>query len=90
MEFKEQQACSICGFAHPAVIDFHHVIRDKTSQKVNKLVASGSFKRAIEEATTKCIPLCSNCHRLIHWNEQEEAREQRRMAPKKAGLQKRK
>jgi hypothetical protein len=85
VEFKEQQACLICGFAHPAVIDFHHIVRDKTSQKVNKLVANGSFKRAIEEATTKCIPLCSNCHRVLHWDEQEEAREQRRVAPKKAG-----
>jgi hypothetical protein len=88
--FKETQACSHCGFAHPAVIDFHHVIRDKTARKVNRLIANGSFKRAIEEATTKCIPLCSNCHRLWHWYEQEEAREQRRVAPKKARLQKRK
>jgi hypothetical protein len=88
--FKETQACSHCGFAHPAVIDFHHVIRDKTARKVNRLIANGSFRRAIEEATTKCIPLCSNCHRLWHWYEQEEAREQRRVAPKKARLQKRK
>jgi hypothetical protein len=82
--FKETQACLICGFAHPAVIDFHHVIRDKTARKVNRLIANGSFKQAIEEATTKCVPLCSRCHRLVHWYEQEEAREQRRVAPKKA------
>lgn len=80
--FKETQACAHCGFAHPAVIDFHHVVRDKTAKKVNRLLADGSFKKAIEEATTKCIPLCSNCHRILHWDELEELREQRRVAPK--------
>jgi hypothetical protein len=84
IEFKEGQACAHCGFSHPAVIDFHHVIRDKTARKVNRLVANGSINQAIEEALTKCIPLCSNCHRLTHWYEQEEARERRRVAPKKA------
>lgn len=82
--FKETQACTFCGFAHPAVIDFHHVVRDKLTKKVNRLLADGSFKRAIEEATTKCIPLCANCHRILHWEEREESREQRRVAPKKA------
>lgn len=80
----------ICGFSHPAVIDFHHVVRDKTSKKVNRLVANGGFKQAIEEATTKCVPLCSNCHRILHWDEQDEARQKRRTSPKKAKLQKRK
>lgn len=80
--FKEKQACTHCGFAHPAVIDFHHVVRDKTARKVNKLLSNGSFRRAMEEATTKCIPLCANCHRILHWDEQEEARERRRVAPK--------
>ena len=84
LEFKELQSCSHCGFAHPAVIDFHHVIRDKTSRKVNRLLANGSFRQAMEEATTKCIPLCANCHRILHWDEQAGAREQRRAAPKKA------
>ena len=82
--FKEKQACAHCGFAHPAVIDFHHVVRDKTARKVNKLLSNGSFRRAMEEATTKCIPLCANCHRILHWDEQEEARERRRVAPKRA------
>jgi len=90
VEFKESQACTHCGFAHPAVIDFHHVVRDKTSKKVNHLVTDGSLKRAIEEATTKCIPLCANCHRILHWDEQAELREKRKAAPKKARLQKRK
>jgi hypothetical protein len=88
--FKETQACLICGFAHPAVIDFHHVVRDKTARKVNRLIANGSFRQAIEEATTKCVPLCSRCHRLVHWYEQEEARQKRKAAPKKARMQKRK
>jgi hypothetical protein len=90
IEFKEAQSCAHCGFSHPAVIDFHHVIRDKTYRRVNRLVANGSINQAIDEATTKCIPLCANCHRILHWDEYAELREKRKVAPKKARLQKRK
>ena len=68
-EYKAKQSCSHCGFSHPAVIDFHHVIR-KNKQSVNKLAAvKNNIAAAIREAETKCIPLCSNCHRILHWKE---------------------
>lgn len=67
--YKSKQKCSHCGFSHPAVIDFHHVIR-KNKQSVNKLaVISNNVAAAIREAETKCLPLCSNCHRILHWKE---------------------
>lgn len=80
--FKASQKCSHCGVQHPALIDFHHVIRDGDKQSVNKLVADGRFKRAMEEIQ-KCIPLCANCHRLLHWGEiqiQKKKRTKRRKA----------
>jgi len=67
-EFKETQECMFCGFDHPAALDFHHVIRtDKKS--VSGLVRNGSYARAMQEIITKCIALCSNCHRILHWQE---------------------
>ncbi len=68
-EYKAKQKCSYCGFSHPAVIDFHHIIR-KNKKSVNKLAAvRNNIPEAIREAETKCIPLCSNCHRILHWKE---------------------
>jgi hypothetical protein len=69
--FKATLSCTHCGAAHPAIIDFHHVIRDKDKQSVNKLIADGRFAAAFEE-TKKCIPLCANCHRIHHWDEMQE------------------
>jgi predicted HNH restriction endonuclease len=76
--YKSEQKCSHCGAQHPAIIDFHHVIRDATKQSVNKLVGNGRWKAAKKEAQTKCIPLCANCHRVLHWDEEQEAKKKRR------------
>lgn len=74
-EFKATQDCFMCGFAHPAAIDFHHVIRDQ-KRAVNELVKNGSYAKAMEEVRTKCIALCANCHRVLHW---EEAQDKKRV-----------
>lgn len=68
IEFKSTLSCTHCGFSHPAVIDFHHVVRDGTKLDVNRLIANNSFGRAYKEIE-KCIPLCANCHRILHWEE---------------------
>jgi hypothetical protein len=70
--FKASQACSHCGTTHPSgvIIDFHHVDRtDK--QSVHHLVKNYQFAAAMEEVK-KCIPLCANCHRILHWEERLE------------------
>jgi predicted HNH restriction endonuclease len=77
--FKASQKCTKCGIQHPALMDFHHVVRDGDKQSVNRLVADGRFKRAMEEVQ-KCIPLCANCHRLLHWEEDQVKRKKRKKA----------
>lgn len=68
-KFKAGLACLFCGAMHPAIIDFHHPDA-KGEKKVSEYVNAGQWKRAYIEAS-KCIPLCSNCHRIYHWNEKE-------------------
>jgi len=72
MAYKATKKCSHCGISHPALIDFHHIVRDETKQAVNNLLKF-SIKKAIEEAETKCIPLCANCHRMVHYEENDKA-----------------
>jgi transcription elongation factor Elf1 len=65
--FKATFACAHCGFNHPAALDFHHV--DRTDHKsVNYLAQQGLYKKAKEEIK-KCIALCANCHRILHFEE---------------------
>lgn len=77
--YKASQKCSYCGIQHPALIDFHHVIRDKDKRSVNKLIGDGRFTAAMEEVK-KCIPLCANCHRLLHWEELQTKKRKRKKA----------
>lgn len=81
LEFKAKQVCVHCGASHPAIIDFHHVLRT-SPKKVHKLAANGAYKQAVKEAEEKCISLCSNCHRILHWNEVLARQAERRLQNK--------
>jgi hypothetical protein len=71
MQFKQQCVdykggrCSVCGYDKclPA-LEFHHV---DPSQKETKIGANFStFKKAKPELD-KCILVCANCHRELHY-----------------------
>ena len=66
--FKQSLKCTKCGFAHPAALDFHHEDPTEKEYNVHRLIANGQFAKAYEEIK-KCIVLCSNCHRIHHYDE---------------------
>ncbi len=67
-ELKKDISCQKCGIKHIAVIDFHH-LDSKTKDKGISYLVSINNKKRLEEEIKKCIPLCSNCHRILHWEE---------------------
>lgn len=65
--------CAYCDEKHPACLDFHHT-GDKDASiadLANRKTLSKQQKSAILAEMQKCIVLCSNCHRKLHWNERE-------------------
>jgi hypothetical protein len=61
----KSQGCSKCNEKRPWVIDAHH------KDPETKSFAIGTAMRGInvlKEELNKCIPLCSNCHRDLHHN----------------------
>ena len=65
-EFKGTLSCSKCGFKHPAAMDFHHIDPKTKIKSVNDWARMGSYKKAFAEVE-KCIVLCANCHRILHY-----------------------
>ncbi len=65
-DYKMTQKCSKCGDDRWYVIDFHHT-NDKI-MSVASIVKRGSI-RLLKEELEKCIPLCANCHRELHYTE---------------------
>jgi predicted HNH restriction endonuclease len=66
-EYKSGLTCTVCGFSHPAAIDFHHPPGTK-KHAVNALIKNGRYALAYKEAS-KCVILCANCHRIHHYEE---------------------
>ena len=65
-EYKKKSKCSICGDDRWYVLDFHH--KDDKKNSISALSKRGSL-RLLKEELEKCIPVCANCHREIHYNE---------------------
>jgi predicted HNH restriction endonuclease len=74
--FKATLSCLECGVNHPAVLDFHHIDPEMKNASVHSLVQSGSYRKALEEVQ-QCMVLCSNCHRVYHYNERKKAKEEK-------------
>lgn len=70
VNFKKKLKCEVCGFSHPASLDFHHENDDKENN-VSTLVRNGNKEKVILEIE-KCRILCSNCHRILHYNQNVE------------------
>lgn len=65
-EIKSSLKCSICGEDRWWVLDFHHENPDEKESCIATLAHNGSRKK-MEEELKKCIVLCANCHRDIHF-----------------------
>lgn len=65
--------CSICGVSYDgtnaAIFDFHHVNPKEKECVLSKLFAFSELSEEAKRELSKCILVCSNCHRMIHFND---------------------
>jgi len=66
-ELKQGLKCEHCGNPDHRVMDFHH--NGDKDFDVATAVFHGYSKEKILQEIAKCIPLCSNCHRIWHYEE---------------------
>ena len=66
-DYKSKLSCEICGFSHPASLDFHHLNPDEKEFSINETRNYTSISKFLSEIK-KCIVLCANCHRMHHYN----------------------
>lgn len=65
---KKQLSCTLCGEDHPATLDFHHKYPKTKVAGINEMARKGKY--TIEDMIVemdKCVVLCSNCHRKLHY-----------------------
>ena len=64
--------CSSCGKTYPNVCyDFHHIDRKTKYKEVSCMITEMYSWEDIKNELDKCILVCSNCHRIIEKNYNE-------------------
>lgn len=61
---RKSIGCYICSEKDIACLDFHH-LRDKVTE-VAKLIGNDNLTQ-IKTEIDKCVVLCANCHRKLHF-----------------------
>lgn len=69
LKYKEGLVCSNCGDTRHYVLDFHHLDPSKKFKSITKLANDGYTIGRLKDELKKCIVLCSNCHRELHYKE---------------------
>lgn len=61
--------CINCGEKHPGCLDWHHIDQNDKDKPVSRIYSMGMKKALdfLESECKKCVVLCSNCHRKLHW-----------------------
>lgn len=67
-EYKKSLCCEFCKDDRHWVLDFHHTDKNEKDIEISLLVRKSS-KRLLDKELEKCIVLCANCHRDLHYKE---------------------
>lgn len=71
LEYKGAK-CSICGYDKcVAALDFHHTNMDEKEFNLSSRNLKFDWEK-IKEELDKCVVVCANCHRELHYNQGEE------------------
>src|SRR3989344_6353969 len=71
-DYKRTLKCRVCGEDHPFCLEFHHDSPNEKSQEISYLYRCSESKFLSE--LKKCIVLCANCHRKVHYSEYKNSK----------------
>lgn len=63
----KERGCALCPEKHHSCLDFHHKDEDTKLFNVGEHHSNGIGITKLKEEISKCILLCSNCHRKLHF-----------------------
>lgn len=72
VDYKKALKCDSCGNCDFRVLDFHHKDDNKEAD-ISEVVSSSRWgKKRIMKEIEKCVVLCANCHRILHYEQKHQ------------------
>jgi hypothetical protein len=68
VDYKKNCRCNKCGVNDFRVLEFHHLDKQEKEFSLSWAHDNKGIEHMKEEMK-KCIILCANCHRILHWEE---------------------
>ena len=68
LEEVKSKGCFMCPEKFKPCLEFHHLNGEDKLNSVGHLVTYGSQRLLLEEID-KCVLLCANCHRKVHFDD---------------------
>lgn len=65
-EYKKTLQCSYCDEKEPCCLEFHHTNPFEKDTEVSSLLSTTTSWTTLIKEISKCVVLCSNCHRKVH------------------------
>ena len=63
--WRQTLSCSVCNEKETVCLEFHHYSDEKKEGNVIHMVTRSA--KAVARELEKCIVVCANCHRKIHF-----------------------
>jgi hypothetical protein len=67
IEYKKQLNCEICLDSRYWVLEFHHLDPKQKDFNISSKINGSCSIEKIKKEISKCICVCSNCHKDIHF-----------------------
>lgn len=61
------KGCVLCGEKHPACLEAHHRIPSEKEHRLWEWRHRGLAPEKVRAELEKCVCICSNCHRKLHY-----------------------
>jgi hypothetical protein len=66
-DYKENKGCCECGIKDYRVLEFHHKNGKEKEFSIGEVSTKGYGLKKIEKELEKCLVICANCHRILHY-----------------------
>lgn len=67
VNYKKTCNCKHCGNNDHRVLEFHHKDTNNKEFTLGEMKSKGFSIEKMKFEIKKCIPLCANCHKIVHY-----------------------